>query len=104
MPAPARQPISAQEQAQHAETVMVAAWQRRRRWSRTDTSRWLSERSARVLAWVRRHRTGGPAHSHRMGYWLAEYDVPVFNRAHAALSAAPDDAAREALLVEEVLR
>jgi hypothetical protein len=92
------------DRAQAAEVLRVASWARRRKWSKTDTQRWLSDRSARVLAWVRRRRPMAPSHSHKMGYWLNEYDRVVFDRAHAALLRAANDEAREALLVEEVLR
>jgi hypothetical protein len=84
----------------------VAEYARRRQWSRSDSARWLSARSEPVLARLRRLGRECPAHSHQMGAWLKEVarDRATFDRAHAALLALPNDAAREAAHVLEILR
>lgn len=67
----------------------VKAWQKcRPAWSRNETVRWLNERSAGVLAWLRRRDAGAPARSEAMGRWLHEKRPPVFRRAHERLAAA----------------
>lgn len=79
------------------------AYARRRVWSRTDTARWLCDRSAPVLALLRRRPGAWPAHSRSLGYWLKENAPDLFAAAHTALLAARDDTAREALLPKNVL-
>jgi hypothetical protein len=67
----------------------VKAWEKRRpAWSRNETIRWLNERSAGVLAWLRRRDTGAPARSEAMGRWLQEKRPEVFRRAHTRLASA----------------
>ena len=83
----------------------LAVWARRRTWSRTDTARHLDDRSEPLIALFRRaHPTAAPLHTHRFGYWLREHAPRLFDRAHAALTAAPDDSARERLLPTDLLR
>lgn len=81
------------------------AWLKRRpAWTRTDSVRWLNERSAGLLAWVRRQDPGSaPGHSNAMGRWLADHWPMDFARAHGRLAGAPDEAAREQKTVLEVL-
>jgi hypothetical protein len=66
------------------------AWVRRRpAWTRNDTARWLNERSALVLAWLRRtDPTRAPSYSQRMGRWLQEQRPTAFSVCHKNLSAA----------------
>lgn len=67
-------------------------------WTRNDTARWLNERSAGLLAFVRRVRAErAPSHSKAMGRWLLEAEPALFNRAHARLGAAKNNEAREKL-------
>lgn len=67
-------------------------------WTRNDTARWLNDRSAGLLAYVRRVRPEqAPTHSKAMGRWLLESEPALFNRAHARLGAAKTNAAREKL-------
>lgn len=94
----------AQAASQH-EAALVQAWSRRRpQWTRTDSARWLSERSEPLLAWLRRRSPRAPAHSRQMGYWLKENEPAIFDRAHTRLAACRQAAARERMLIEEVLR
>lgn len=93
--------LLAQEQMS---AVHRAAYLRRRKWTRTDSARWLSDRSEAVLAWLRRKPGRWPEHSHAVGYWLKENSPRVFERAHTRLGAGKDDAARDAMLPGEVLR
>lgn len=81
------------------------AWARRRpAWTRTDTTRWLNERSATVLAWLRRADPQAPTHSRAMGRWLQAERGRFFARAHDRLAACGrDEARREKLNVLEVL-
>lgn len=86
------------------EAGLVLAWKKRRpAWTRTDTARWLNDRSEPVLAWLRRHAAQAPAHSQQMGYWLKERRQDVFDRAHTRL-AAVGAGDRETLTTSEVLR
>ena len=86
------------------EAGLVLAWQKRRpEWTRTDTARWLNERSEPVLAWLRRHAQRAPAHSRQMGYWLKEEEQAIFDRVHARLRARPASE-RDHLMTHEVLR
>lgn len=65
-------------------------------WTRNDTARWLNERSAGLLAYVRRARPErAPSHSKAMGRWLLEAEPKLFDRAHARLHAARTDETRE---------
>lgn len=88
--------------AHHAEACM-AAYERRRTWSRTDSARWLNDRSAPVLALLRRRQGQWPAHSRSLGYWLKEHTPDLFLSAHAVLAAEKNDDARDALLPQQVL-
>lgn len=98
-------PVQARERdaAERASDAGLERWEKRRRWSRTDTARWLNERSAAVLAWLRRRPGTWPAHSKQVGYWLKEYTPRVFDRAHDRL-AAGDDSVRENMLPREILK
>jgi hypothetical protein len=92
------------ETATAKEAGMVLAWARRRpAWTRTDTARWLNERSEPLLAWLRRRSPRAPAHSRQMGYWLKDQDPTLFARAHERLARCktPD---RDQLLTDEVLK
>lgn len=102
----AQQSAQARDRSEAHSAAKVAIYAQARRWSRTDTARWLSDRSEAVLARLRRLGREGPDHSNQMGRWLKDQarDRSTFDRAHAALAAYPDDAAREAALVMEVIR
>lgn len=104
MTAEAIQLKEAQEASQH-EAVLVRAWGRRRpAWTRTDTARWLNERSEPVLAWLRRRAARSPSHSRQMGYWVKENEPAIFARAHERLARCGNNQDREQLLTDEVLR
>lgn len=95
---------SAAAPAQATATTLVAAWERRRKWSRTDSARHLDERSEPLIALFRREHPGAQLqHTRRFGYWLREHAPILFDRAHARLASAPDDAARTRLLPTELL-
>jgi len=79
------------------------AYARRRTWSRTDSARWINDRSAPVLAILRRRQGNWPAHSRSLGYWLKEHTPDLFLNAHAILAAAKDDDTRDGLLPQEVI-
>lgn len=66
------------------------AWVRRRpAWTRNDTTRWLNERSALVLAWLRRvEPTRAPTYSANMGRWLQNNRPKVFAICHKNLTTA----------------
>lgn len=84
--------------------VLQAAWQRRRKWSRTDTARHLNDRAAPLIALFRRlHPQAAPRHSRQFGYWLKDNTPALFDRAHEKLAGAADDAARERLLPTDLL-
>jgi len=91
------------QDAEIAEAKGRAAYEARRRWTRTDTARWLNDRSAPVLAWLRRLPGEWPAHSRQMGYWLKDEAPERFGRVHRALEKLPA-AARDAALPGELLR
>ena len=56
-------------------------------WTKSQSCRWLDERSEQVLAWVRRRDPErAPWHSHQMGRWLKDEMPSVFARAHLRLS------------------
>lgn len=81
----------------------VAQWLRRRTWSRTDTSRWLNDRSPTVLAWLRRRSGAWPDELDQSGYWLRVHHPIIFNAAHTRLAREKTDAAREQIHVGDVL-
>lgn len=91
-------------EAEQATAAGIALYEKRRTWSRTDTARWLNDRSPAVLAWLRRRPGQWPGHSKQVGYWLKEYSPRVFARAHDRLAGSPDDTARETMLPREALR
>lgn len=85
------------------EAGLVLAWARRRpAWTRTDSARWLNDRSEPLLAWLRRRAGRAPAHSRQMGYWLKAERPDLFNSAHTRLAAAKAEA-RETLIIDEVM-
>lgn len=91
------------EAATAQEAKLVRAWERRRpAWTRTDTARWLSDRSEPLLARLRR-RGHAPAHSRQMGYWLKDNLPAAFARAHTRLLETDADT-RDSLLIDDVLR
>ncbi len=83
----------------------MQAWGRRRpTWTRTDTARWLDDRSEPVVAWLRRHAARSPQRFCRqIGHYLRARDPERFRRAHTRLLRA-DAAGRERIALEEVLR
>jgi hypothetical protein len=91
-----------QQRQEATARVLQKAWvQRRPAWTRNDTMRWLNDRSASVLAWLRRiDAAGAPAHSNSMGRWLQQERSDLFSRAHKRLaSCGRDDGARAKLNV-----
>jgi hypothetical protein len=91
-----------QQEAQAQEAKGVERWQKIRVWSRTDSARWLNDRSAPVLAWLRRRAGQWPAHSAQVGYWLKDHAPEVFNHVHDKLTKLGSEA-REGALPGEVL-
>lgn len=84
--------------------TLHAAWNRRRKWTRTDTARHLNDRAQPLIALFRRLQpTAAPAHSKQFGYWLKDNAPAVFDRAHTRLAGAADDSARERLLPTELI-
>lgn len=84
--------------------ALVSAWERRKTWSKTDSARFISERSEPLLALFRReHAEIRLLHTSRFGYWLREHAPAIFARAHSRLAAAPNDEARNRLLPTEIL-
>jgi hypothetical protein len=90
--------------ADDAMTAHMRAWQRRRRWTRTDTARWLNDRGAPLLAWLRRRGPHAPSRCVQVGYWLKDEQTSLFDRAHRHLAACANDADRDGMIVEEVMR
>jgi hypothetical protein len=89
---------------QTAHLAGLVAWERRRKWSRTDTARQLGECGAALLAHFRRQYPAvRVTHTTQFGFWLREHAPALFDRAHAKLSACADDAARAHLLPSELL-
>lgn len=84
----------------------VADYQRRKTWSRTDSARWLNERSEAVLAQLRRRGLEAPAYSKQMGFWLKEVAASraIFDRAHERLLEIGNDKDRARAVVLEVVR
>jgi hypothetical protein len=83
---------------------MVETWARKKKWSRTDSARFLNERSAALLARFRRVQSAVTVkHSEQFGYWLKTNAPAIFDRAHARLLEARDDAGRERLLPTDFL-
>lgn len=84
----------------------LAQYAKRRRWSRTDSARWLDERSEAGLARLRRLGRECPQVSRRLGHWLKEdaRDTQYFGHIHAALAALPNDTARECAHVLDILK
>ena len=82
----------------------IATWEKTKPWTRTDTCRFLNERSAPLLALLRRIAPErAPSHSGQIGYWLKENATAAFNRAHERLTTAGDDSTRDKLLPSELL-
>lgn len=84
----------------------LTQYARRRKWSRTDSARWLDERSEAGLARLRRLGRECPPVSKRLGHWLKEEarDQQYFSRVHAALADLHTDAAREVAHVLEIIK
>jgi len=83
--------------AQALEASGVARWEKIRTWSRTDSARWVNDRSAAVLAWLRRRSGQWPAHSAQMGYWLRENSPALFDRIHTTLAALSPESREQTL-------
>jgi len=86
-----------------AEQRRVEQYQRRRRWSRTDSARWLNDRSPAILAWLRRGPGDWPHRTDEAGYWLKEKKPSLFDAAHNRLAHESTDSARDALHVGDLL-
>lgn len=101
----AQQAHAAKARSERHSEVELAAYERRRAWSRTDTARWLNEHGEAVLAQLRRRGLESPSFTKRVGFWLKETarDRGVFDRAHGRL-ASLDDSTRSVAIVPEVLR
>lgn len=91
-------------EAEAATAVGLRQYEARRTWTRTDTGRWLNDRSEPVLAWLRRKPGAWPGRSRQVGYWMKEYAPRLFDKAHKRLAGGENDDAREAMLPGEVLR
>ena len=94
--------MTALEARQALEKNHVAGWSAARKWSRTDTARWLDDRNEAVLAALRRLPGAWP-HVRRIGYWLKDHAPEVFDRVHARLAKA-GEAGAEKLFPMEVVR
>jgi hypothetical protein len=86
-----------------ARAALEQAWQRRRPWSRTDTARFLDDRSEPLLALLRRRPGEWPKHSRQFGQWLRTNQTRIFDRAHRLLAGQKDDAARERMIPSELV-
>lgn len=78
--------VESRKDAQALEASGVARWEKVRKWSRTDSARWVNDRSAAVLAWLRRGAGQWPAHSAQVGYWMRDNAPDVFERFHSKLA------------------
>lgn len=77
---------------------MQQAWIRRKPWTRTETARFLNDRSPALLAHLRRSPGRWPEICPKfMGDWLKVNALPLFDHAHAALAARRSDEARDTL-------
>lgn len=78
-------------------------WAREQPWTRTNTARWLNERSAAVLAHYEKEHgiLLSSRASSAAGYRLQERLPKNFDAIHGKLAAAEGD--RDALTLEEVL-
>ncbi len=86
------------------ESPQEKAWRRQRKWTRAFTARYLDDRSATILAFLLRLPGKWPQRSAHVGFWLQDNAPAVFAQIHERLAALPDDAAREALSVTELLK
>lgn len=86
-----------------ARLSLEKAWKKRRPWSRTDTERFLNERSEPLLALLRRQRGETPKHTHHVGHWMREHRPASFDRAHATLAASATDAIRERIIPSDLV-
>jgi hypothetical protein len=83
--------------ARRQEAAGVARWEKLRKWSRTDSARWVNDRSAAALAWLRRRPGQWPAHSNQLGYWLRDHAPEVFDRIHNKLAGMSPEAREQTL-------
>jgi len=72
--------------AQALEVSGILKWEKIKKWSRTDSARWVNDRSAAALAWLRRRAGQWPAHSAQMGYWLRDNNPALFDQIHTTLA------------------
>ena len=90
------------QRASEVEAAWVASYSRRRKWGRTDSQRWLDDRSAAVMAWLRRNPGSWPTNIEQAGAWLKDRHIALFDRAHAQLAGAADETKRAALHVGDL--
>lgn len=92
---------------------LQASWVRRRKWTRTDSSRWLNDRADAVnsaalrLGLVMLQRSDGvrvPSLPKAPGDALRVNNAAAFDRIHTRLAALDGDAARDTALVPEIVR
>lgn len=74
-----------------ASIASMKAWESRRThekiWTRTESMRWLDERSAEGVLWLQGvEKTAKPRRSKQFGSWLMINRAADFNRAHDRLT------------------
>lgn len=92
--------------ADQIERDQVASYQAiKPTWSRSDSERWLNDRSEALVAWLRRREPSFiHVHSRRAGRWIRSNRKALFDRAHLKLAACgSDEQAREKLSVWTIL-
>lgn len=92
---------------QEKSTAHLEKWARMRKWSRTDTARWLTDHTEPVIAQLRRLGSECPQRPRSVGFWLKDMptaDHALFGRAHDRLAALTSDEQRDRALVTEILR
>ena len=84
--------------------LRAALYQSKRQWNRTDSVRWLDNRSATILAWLRRKTGDWPEHVNFIGSWLQRRHRFDFDRIHLRLAAFKTDAKRDTANLRGILQ
>lgn len=84
-------------------TLREESYAKRRKWSRTDTARFLNDRSATCWALMRRRRGNWPREPGFFGRWLQVNEPKIFLRAHKLLASARTEQLREKLVPSDLL-